>query len=366
MTERGHVFGLDLMRALAVAMVLVTHASFLFIPLSQDLRVFDAWWMLGQLGVELFFVLSGFLIGGMLANQAAADDLDIRQFWIRRWLRTLPNYYLFLLVNFLLERWISGAWPHAASYLVFWQNFAWPSPMFYGESWSLAVEEIFYLVAPLLVLLARGRAGQFLHPIPLILLGIAAFTLLRIVFVLHGNPSWDEGVRKVTLVRLDAIAYGVVAVLLYRRYRPGLRAAAVVAMLGLVGTAVSVWAFLALPRDTSFFARTFLFNLISISFAAFLPMAALWRSSGLPAFVDVSVRKLALWSYALYVSHLALLRVLLSIFGWKGATPLECLAQAIAFSVMAIGVAALVYRLYERPFLQLRDAIAPKTAPAAS
>jgi peptidoglycan/LPS O-acetylase OafA/YrhL len=366
MTQRGHVFGLDLMRALAVAMVLVTHASFLFIPLAHDLRVFDAWWLPGQLGVELFFVLSGFLIGGMLANEAASGDLDVRQFWIRRWLRTLPNYYLFLLINFLLERWVSGAWPHAASYLVFWQNFAWPSPMFYGESWSLAVEEIFYLVAPLPVLFARGRAGRFLHPVSLIVLGIAVFTLVRIVFVLHGNPSWDEGVRKVTLVRLDAIAYGVVAVLLYRRYRPNVKAASVIAALGLIGTGICVWAFLALPRDTSFFARTLLFNLISISFAAFLPIAALWQASGLPRFVDVAVRKLALWSYALYVSHLALLRVLLSIFGWKGATPLECLAQAIAFSAMAIALAALVYRLYERPFLKLRDAIAPKTAPATT
>ncbi len=366
MTERGHVFGLDFLRAAAVAMVLITHASFLFLPLTRDLRVFDAWWMLGQLGVELFFVLSGFLIGGMLANQAASGDLDVRQFWIRRWLRTLPNYYLFLLINFLIERWVSGAWPHATSYLFFWQNFAWPSPVFYGESWSLAIEEIFYLVAPLLVLFARTHARSFLHPVALIVVGIAAFTLIRIAFVLHGNPTWDEGVRKVTLVRLDAIAYGVVAVLLYRRYRPGLKTAGVVAALGLAGIAICAWAYLALPRDTSFFARTLLFNLISISFAALLPIGALWRSSGLPVFLDVAVRKLALWSYALYVSHLALLRVLVPVFGWKGTTPLECAVQAIAFSAMAIALAALVHLLYEGPLLRLRDAIAPKTAPVTT
>ncbi|MGH8172091.1 MAG: acyltransferase family protein [Rhodanobacteraceae bacterium] len=366
MSERGHVFGLDFLRAFAVALVLITHASFLFLPLTRDLGVFDAWWMLGQLGVELFFVLSGFLIGGMLANEAATGDLDVRQFWIRRWLRTLPNYYLFLLVNFLIERWVNGAWPHAASYLVFWQNFAWPSPMFYGESWSLAIEEIFYLVAPLLVLYAQRHVRSFLHPVALIALVIAAFTLIRIVFVLHGNPTWDEGVRKVTLVRLDAIAYGVVAVLLYRRYRPSLKAAGVVAALGIAGIAVCAWSYLALPRDTSFFARTLLFNLISISFAALLPIGALWRNSGLPTFLDGSVRKLALWSYALYVSHLALLRVLVPVFGWKGTTPLECAVQAVGFCVLAIALAALVHRIYEAPLLRLRDAIAPKTAPATT
>jgi peptidoglycan/LPS O-acetylase OafA/YrhL len=363
---RGHVFGLDLIRALAVAMVLVTHASFLFLPLTRDLAVFEPWWLPGQLGVELFFVLSGFLIGGILAEQAEAGDLDVRQFWIRRWLRTLPNYYLFLVLNLLLERYVNGAWPSATRYFFFAQNFAWPSPMFYGESWSLAIEEIFYLVAPLLILLARGRLARFMRPIPLIVLGILAFTAIRIVYVLHGNPSWDEGVRKVTLVRLDAIAYGVLAIVIVRRFPMRLRTAGVIALAGLVGISACVWICLAWPRDTSFFARTFLFNLIPLSFAAFLPIAARWKRSGLPRFADAAVSKLALWSYALYVSHLGLLRVLLWVFGWKGQTPLECLAQSLAFAAMAIALAAFVYRVYERPLLQLRDAIAPKTAPAVA
>jgi len=363
MTSREHVFGLDFLRALAIALVLTAHASFLFLPITQHLQ---AWWMLGHLGVELFFVLSGFLIGGILANQAAAGDLDVRQFWIRRWLRTLPNYYLFLLINLLLERWISGAWPHAASYLVFGQNLAWPVPMFYGESWSLAIEEIFYLVAPLLVLLARASGLRGLRPMTLIIAGIAFFTAVRIVYVLHYEPTWDEGVRKVTIVRLDAIAYGVVAILLYRRYRPNAATAARVALLGMAGIAACVASYLLLPLDTSFLARTLLFNLIPISFAAFLPIAALWQPSGWPRVLDVAVRKLALWSYALYVSQLALLRVLLSILGWKGETWIACLAQAVAFSAMAIALAALVYQLYERPLLRWREAVAPKTAPATT
>ena len=106
----------------AVAMVLFTHASFLFVPVVHDLSVFDPWWLPGQLGVELFFVLSGFLIGGILATEAERGDLDVRQFWIRRWLRTLPNYYLFLVLNLVLERYATGAWPHAWSYVLFWQN----------------------------------------------------------------------------------------------------------------------------------------------------------------------------------------------------------------------------------------------------
>ncbi len=268
------------------------------------------------------------------------------------------------MLNLLLERYATGVWPQAWSYAVFWQNFAWPNPPFYPESWSLAIEEIFYLVAPLLIVLARGRLGRWMRPVPLIVLGILAFTAIRIGYVLHGNPDWDAGVRKVTLVRLDAIAYGVLAIVLVRRFRPGLRTSALIAACGLVGTALSVWICLAWARDTSFFARTFLFNLIPLSFAAFLPIAAHWKRCGLPRLAELAVTKLALWSYALYVSHLGLLRLLLGTFGWKGATPFECLGQALAFAALAIVLAALVYRLYERPLLQLRDAIAPKTAPA--
>ena len=127
-----------------------------------------------------------------------------------------------------------------------------------------------------------------------------------------------------------------------------------------------MWICLAWPRDASFFARTFLFNLIPLSFAAFLPLAAQWKRSGLPRFAELSVTKLALWSYALYVSHLGLLRLLLGPFGWKGATPGQCLVQALAYAAIAIALSALVYRLYERPWLRLRDRIAPKTAPAVA
>jgi peptidoglycan/LPS O-acetylase OafA/YrhL len=362
--ESRHVFGLDFVRALAVAMVLFTHASFLFVPVVHDLSVFDPWWLPGQLGVELFFVLSGFLIGGILATEAARGDLDVRQFWMRRWLRTLPNYYLFLVLNLVLERVATGAWPSAWAYAIFSQNLAWPNPPFYPESWSLAVEEIFYLVAPLLILLARGRLARWMRPVPLIIAGILVFTAIRIGYVLHENPSWDAGVRKVTLVRLDAIAYGVLAIIGVRHYKPSLRAASVLALLGVIGSAISAWICLAGRPDTSFFARTFLFNLVPLSFAALLPLAAQWKRSGLPRFAEVAITKLALWSYALYVSHLGLLRLLLEVFGWKGTTPRECAAQVAAFVVLAIALAAFVYRFYERPWLRLRDRIAPKTAPA--
>ncbi|HEX6831896.1 MAG TPA: acyltransferase [Rudaea sp.] len=359
---RGRVFGLDLLRALAVLLVLVGHATFMFLPVTHTL---DAWWVFGQFGVELFFVLSGFLIGAILADQAAADDLPLGRFWARRWLRTLPNYYLFLLINVLLERWVDGVWPQAWSYLIFSQNLAWPQAMFFSESWSLAVEEIFYLVAPLLVLAALRTRLRRVDPVWLIVAAIAAFTLVRIVYVAQLDPPWDSGVRKVTLVRLDAIAYGALALVLYRRGGVVVRRAGTIALAGLCAVSIAGACYLLLPRDTSYFARTLLFNLLSLGFAALLPFAAEWKRSGCPAIVENAIRKIALWSYALYLCQLAVMRVLVSILGWNGQSAAMCLLQAIAYCLLAIACAALVYYAFESPLLRLRDRWTTRRLPAA-
>jgi peptidoglycan/LPS O-acetylase OafA/YrhL len=347
------VFGLDLLRALAIVLVLVAHASFMFLPLTHRL---EAWWMLGHLGVELFFVLSGFLIGAILIKQAHAARFGVGRFWLRRWLRTLPNYYLFLVINIVIARWIDGAWPHAASYAVFMQNFAWPQPIFFIESWSLAVEEIFYLVAPLLVLACSGRILRRVPATLLVAIAIALATLVRVVYVLTQQPVWDQAVRMVTFVRMDAIAYGALALLLYR-HRDGFvrRHANAIAGAGAVGTAIGVVLYLVLPKDTDVFARTGLFSLFSASFAAFLPAAANWHSNGMSALAEDAVRRLARWSYSLYLCQLAVMRVMNATFAGNAQTVGGCLFQAIIFIVLSIASAALAYHVYEAPILRLRD-----------
>jgi len=347
------VFGLDFLRALAILLVLGAHATFMFLPLTHDL---EAWWMFGQLGVELFFVLSGFLIGAILVKQAEAARFGVGRFWLRRWLRTLPNYYLFLAINIGLARWIDGAWPHSASYAVFMQNFAWPQPIFFIESWSLAVEEIFYLIAPLLVLACSGRVMRRVPAALLVSIAILIATLVRVIYVVTQQPVWDQAVRMVAVVRLDAIAYGALALLLYR-HRDGVarRHANIIAGAACVGMAIAVALYLTLPKDTDLFARTGLFSLISASFAAFLPAAANWHRSGMPASIESGIRAIARWSYALYLCQLAVMRVMNATFAGNAQSVVGCLLQALIFVALSIAAAALIYRFYEAPILRLRD-----------
>ena len=359
-TAEPRVFGLDLLRAGAIALVLIAHASFMFLPLTHAL---EGWWVLGQLGVELFFVLSGFLIGGILVRQAGAARLSVGRFWVRRWLRTLPNYYLFLVINILLARWIDGRWPSAGLYAFFLQNFAWPQPIFFIESWSLAVEEIFYLIAPLLVLAFSSRVTRRVSPLVWVSLAIALATAIRIVYVVTQQPAWDLAVRMVALVRMDAIGYGVLAVLLYDHAdRFARRHARAIASAGAAGLAIAITLYFVLPKDTDLFARTGLFSLISASFAALLPIAANWQHSGLPAPVEAAVRRLARWSYALYLCQLAVMRVMDATFAGRAQTVAGCMLQALCFMALSIACAALVYRFFEAPILRWRDRMTRKPA----
>ena len=93
------------------------------------------------LGVEIFFVLSGFLVGGILFEQVmsgASWHSLLPTFWVRRWIRTLPSYYLFLGLNILIYQ--RSGLPPLAPYFAFLQNFVHPIPSFFSDSWSLAIE----------------------------------------------------------------------------------------------------------------------------------------------------------------------------------------------------------------------------------
>lgn len=140
---QNRIYGLDVFRAVAILIVLYGHGklvsgnAFSFIP---DIPLID--------GVELFFVLSGFLIGGILISTVEKEKkFDIKSlliFWKRRWFRTLPTYYLVLFVNIFLTKTslIGGDFKQFNyRFFIFCQNFSKGFFEFFWESWSLSVEE---------------------------------------------------------------------------------------------------------------------------------------------------------------------------------------------------------------------------------
>ena len=351
----SRVFGLDFTRALAISLVLFTHASFFLAPLKPN---FEPLFMVGYLGVDLFFALSGFLIGGILIDGAAPGAGWVGRFWMRRWLRTLPNYYLFLLINIAIYVWVEGRWPQALSYVFFVQNLVWPHPPFFPEAWSLALEEVFYLLAPLAMLIFLPIVRERWQTVLVLAAALATALLLRTLYVIDANPPWHEGVRKISLIRLDAIGYGVLAVYLCKAYALTLAARRRLAVAGVLGL-LAVWAlYLATTIDTSVVARTLLFSIVSASFAAMLPLASVWLEPAWPPRAIAAVRRLALWSYALYLTHLPIMRVIYKL-DLAPTNALGCYAMGVVFAVLAIASAALVYRGFERPILALRERWVP-------
>jgi peptidoglycan/LPS O-acetylase OafA/YrhL len=152
-------FGLDVLRVASISVVLGLHGHMGFF-IGTGLASWTGWTAVIDacvaFAVEWFFVLSGFLIGGMLIRGFEAQGTgwsSVRNFWLRRWFRTIPNYGLFLAVNAGLVWWGIREGRFEWRFAVFAQGLAWPpdTPLFYSEAWSLAVEEWFYLLLPLLL-----------------------------------------------------------------------------------------------------------------------------------------------------------------------------------------------------------------------
>lgn len=219
---------LDALRALAILLVLAGHAA----PLIQaavapgGARIGALFWPSGLLGVEIFFALSGFLIGGLLleieAGGATPEATGI--FLLRRWMRTLPLYAVMLALLTALP--VLDPAPHALlPYATLTQNLAMAPPTsWFAVSWSLSVEEWSYLALPLLAFgVQRGRPGAVARTALLMVLTAGAARLSHL-----GLAGWDGAVRRAVLCRADAIAYGVLLAACWRypAWRARLRRAA--------------------------------------------------------------------------------------------------------------------------------------------
>lgn len=359
---------LDVCRSLAICLVLLSHGRHFLTPHWEAANNFQIG---GFLGVELFFVLSGFLIGGILIEKfegAGSGFSWIKHFWLRRWLRTVPNYVLFLVVNICLFYWggrISDL-PNLVPYLLFVQNLAWPHPDFFGEAWSLSVEEVFYFSVPLLLVMFSFTGMSKRRVMWLVAISILVFSCaLRIGVAVSANPAWDAGVRKVVLFRLDSLMIGVLLALFRKSTSFGVGVVAILfakikrfapyVLLSLLVPAI----YMALPRfdrDASFLAKTFMFTMTSLGFAGFL-MLGVGRRLDLPG--EAIFKKLAAWSYSAYLANLPVFAVIDHFIG-RGESLAGGVLRWLLFLVATLAISALVYGGYEKKVLVFRDRVFPR------
>lgn len=345
-------FGLDLVRSCAIIPVMAEH--FLVFALRKP----PAWiYALGAFGVGIFFVLSGFLIGGIILRQftPGIDKREIRTFYMRRWMRTLPLYWVFFFVAmFVGVAGVELAPEFNATcliYLLFLQNLFWPIPVqWYQESWSLAVEEWFYLLFPLLFIamplkstLARVTGvAAIMTAVPL--------ALRAVVYIRTSNA--DTALWAVVVLHLDSIAIGIFAAVAQNRLSDAIaRFRLPLCFFGLLATVLSYGFCIGWFGSHPWFAAT-LWPVVTAICVAMTMLGAHsinWRiMSATPiwsAIIWISTR-----SYALYLCHGAIIRLMLGKgYMWKG------LGVSLPMFVFASIIAAeLAHRLVERPIMRRR------------
>lgn len=362
--------GLDIVRSAAILCVLAGHT----IDWQTNGGKFLSW-PLGKLGVEIFFALSGYLIGGILLkairkNGNRVDGALVREFWFRRWVRTVPNYLLFLVVFLFVDPGESRKW--IGAYLTFTQNLAWKNLGFYGVSWSLAVEEWFYLSLPLLLLAfsqCLPRTRQAFIAATLVLLVVPPFLRMAIA----PRMGLSKFVGMIVIFRLDSLMWGVIVACI-DQYSPGLfrslsRTYVFIAAL-LVTIALTVFGgwriFIGGEGRPASWIEMMDFWIIGVSCALTLPLLS--GVPTLPGFLATAVDRTSRWSYSLYLCHIPVLMLLGRAFqrftheGAAASNSTGLVEKLVKHGGLALGawclsflVAWLVYQYFEQPILDWRD-----------
>ncbi|TFW13840.1 acyltransferase family protein [Duganella callida] len=367
--------GLDTLRALAIVLVFANHYM-IFVSGSPAFG-----WLseIGWAGVDLFFALSGYLIGnqilaGIRQRQAGTARFSLARFYARRLLRTLPNFYLVLALYACWPIWRGAAeLPPLWKFLTFTQNIHLKPGTAFSHAWSLCVEEQFYFLLPALALLIAAVRKPLLWAWLAAAGTVAAGMALRSHLWSGMTPEQLGGGHYYTLIyyaswcRFDELIFGV-ALALLKNYHAGLwaRATAHGHVTLAAGSALLALSWRLLLDDHYGYAMTvYGYPLLGLSYSLLL-LAALSPASLLQRWRVPGAASIAVWSYAIYLTHkqlCILLRAPLAGQGWAAES-----WQAMAIMSAASLVAGwLLYALVETPFMKLRDRYVPSNcADAAS
>ncbi|WP_296714967.1 acyltransferase [Rhodoblastus sp.] len=362
MSINSRVVGLDIIRTCAILFVIFGHFSQHSLPPQWFGTFFGP---MGIFGVELFFALSGYLIGGIIIRQFDAGKfysfMNLSNFWFRRWMRTLPLYYFFLLVYFQMDWRGPFAYSKYWQYFLFGQNLSSVTPPFFELSWSLAIEEWFYLIFPFtLIIAAKFIAGRRAVAAAMIVLVMTPLALRLTTPLFNQTNDMLGFIRVPVMFRLDAITYGVLMASV-RAWRP------------------EIWKLLQRHAWAFFVAYALLLvyfwiktpgleqhvTRISALFAAIPFISALL----IPYMSTISLNKqptaqtffvyTSIVSYSIYLGHiLVIILINKYIFSFRDGKVAIYDNWYYLYPLYITGTYAMAFMTYilvERPFLKLRD-----------
>ena len=336
---------LDVLRGIAILLVLGRH-----------LQYFPLWTKVGWAGVDLFFVLSGFLISGLLFQEwKARGAIDFKRFYIRRAFKIYPAFYVLLLVTVLVNLAVPGIPSHPVTgkamlaEIFFLQDYF---PSVWGQTWSLAVEEHFYILLPIALWLMYRRRRTHADPfkaLPSIFMIVATVEIvLRLATTWHLTTAATEfRYMAPSHLRVDALLFGVL-LSYYRHFQPDkfeqLRRG--FSSLAVIGLACILLALVPLNNPIM---HTVGFTLVYFGFGLLLVRTIDARPHKYAALLTAPLAKIGYYSYSIYLWHGWVCRLLphATIVGLLG-----CIAAAVLLGA-AMG------KVIEYPALALRDRVFP-------
>ena len=332
-------------RAVSVALVVLYHSKILWIP--------------GGLGVLMFFVISGFLITWLLLKEDQfRGDICLKQFYVRRVLRICPAYYIYIVVLVCLLSVLNKHvnWPQTRASLLYVTNYY---QAIYGDpntglshTWSLGIEEQFYLIWPILFLKLRRRPKLLTQTAIALIVGVWVYRCL-LKFVFH---VWQGYFYEAFDTRMDHLLIGcLLAILLFHHGaatvwtlfcgRP------MVTVITVLCLAVSV---LAESKWQDLYRDTWGFAINPLLCGLLIPQLISLRSAVLVRWLEFTpIRYVGSISYSIYLYQQIVLEPVRHLLK---ALP-DALQIAASIAVL-IGIASCSYWLIEKPFLRLKTSLA--------
>ncbi len=352
-TDKHRNYGLDLARAVAISVALCMHLYNEFIKIDVSIV-----WYTGYFAMDLFLSLSGFLIGGMLIKLFDENNgvITLYQTWIfllRRWLRTVPLYYVVLILNFLAAKYIFHTVITLDWRYFFWlQNIKHFPPDFFGESWSLCVEEWFYFsfaggLCILSILVRKWKIKPVFKILFFCIVYIIMFNIIRMRFAAYNTSEYY-----IVLFRLDASAYGVLIAIVYRYYYKYVKQKInSIAISGLFISLAAIVLFLLRLKIGSFYI--YYYPLIGIGLSLEMIVLREWTNNAKGDRLFRIINFTSRISYSYYLVNMLVIYLLLHFFSFNSITK-DLTGVSVAMALIFI-LSLFTYNFIEKPFLNFRD-----------
>ncbi len=344
------IFGFDLLRAFAIFFVIHGHGRHL---LNSTLFEGFPWFRLPH-GVDIFFVLSGFLIGYSFIVNANRTNNKLplsksSNFWKRSVLRILPNYYLILFLNYFL---VNGGILNGSTdqfsiwrFITFTQNLFYPFYDFFWESWSLSAQVWFYLLFPILimVLVEKFKLKYVIPAISLLFILSSIVYRFSISSLDYDSFWWDVSFRKVVVSRMDCVFFGVIAAWFRFYFKDYWMKYA--KPLFLIGVLLFIFA-AYLPKEVnSLYNKVFFLSISPIYISLWFPLID--RLKDTKTILSKLITCFSVLSYAMYLLNLMVIQIIDK--HYSDVLLNHATLKYLSYWAITVFLSYLLYVLFENP-----------------